>query len=377
MKPRWIWQDPEWPHFKWDSGELVVSLAHATGAQGQLRMVSRILDKGLTQEALAQLLQQEGINTSAIEGKHLNPASVAASVARHLNRPWDPLAPLSRDADGLVGVLCDATERHSEPLSIERLCAWQKALFPESEDGPGRVATGVLRPDEVVVQSGPIGREIVHFEGVPRKELQQGLESFVSWFNASKISLNSPLRAGVAHLWLVTLHPFEDGNGRVTRALTDLAFAQEEGRSDFLYRMSSRIHAVRGEYYAALSAAQALESGLDITPWLKWFLTQIPASCAASERIIKQILAKATFWAKHRDLDLNVRQRNVLNRLLDAGPGGFEGGVNARKYEALAKTSKASATRDLAELLQAGCLARIGGGGRSPSYDIPWDRLFQ
>ena len=377
MKPRWIWQHPEWPQFKWDSGELAVPLAHAAGAQGQLRMVSRILDKDLTQEALAQLLQHEGVNTSAIEGKPLNPASVAASVARHLHRPWDPLAPLSRDAEGLVGVLCDATERHSEPLTIERLCTWQKALFPESEEGPGRIATGVLRPGEVLVQSGPIGREIVHFEGIPRKDLQQGMDRFVSWFNASKVSLNNPLRAGLAHLWLVTLHPFEDGNGRITRAVTDMAFAQEEGRNDFLYRMSSRINAVRGEYYAALSVTQSLEGGMDITPWLKWFLAQIPASCADSERIIKQILAKATFWAEHRDLSLNVRQRNVLNRLLDAGPGGFEGGVNARKYEALAKTSKASATRDLAELLQTGCLTRIGGGGRSTSYDIPWDRLFQ
>lgn len=377
MGTRWIWQHPEWPHFKWDVGELAEPLARATGAQEQLRMVGRVLDKNLTREALAEILQLEGISTSAIEGEYLNPASVAASVARHLKLPWDQSSPLSRDADGLVGVLCDATERHAEPLSVERLCEWQKALFPESRTGMGQIATGVLRPGEVVVQSGPIGRELVDFEGVPRKRLEGDLQAFVSWFNESRDSVNGLIRAGTAHLWLVTLHPFEDGNGRLTRAVTDLALAQDEGRSDFLYRMSSRINAVKGEYYSALKKAQTFGGGVNVTPWLKWFLAQIPVACQSSGEIVKRTLAKAAFWAQHRELDINERQRKVLNRLLDAGPGGFEGGINARKYESLAKTTKATATRDLTDLVEAGCLIHIGGGGRSTSYDIPWGRLMQ
>ena len=377
MGTRWIWQHPEWPRFKWDMGELAEPLAKATGAQGQLRMVGRVLDKNLTREALAEIIQLEGISTSAIEGEYLNPASVAASVARHLNLSWDRTSPLSRDADGLVGVLCDATERHAEPLSIERLCEWQKALFPESRNGMGRIATGTLRPDEVVVQSGPIGRELVDFEGIPRKRLENDLEAFISWFNESRGSINGLVRAGTAHLWLVTLHPFEDGNGRLTRAVTDLALAQDEGRSDFLYRMSSRINAVKGEYYSALKQAQAFDDGMNVTPWLKWFLAQVPEACETSGKTVKRVLAKVAFWAQHRELDLNQRQRKVLNRLLDAGPSGFEGGINARKYENLAKTTKTTATRDLTDLVQAGCLVHVGGGGRSTSYDIPWDQLIQ
>ena len=377
MKTQWIWQHPEWPRFKWDMGALAEPLAKATGAQGQLRMVGRVLDKDLTREALADVLQLEGISTSAIEGEHLNPASVAASVARHLDLPWDQTSPLSRDADGVVGVLCDATERHAEPLSVARLCEWQKALFPESGTRMGRLATGVLRPGEVVVQSGPMGRELVEFEGVPRRRLEADLEAFVSWFNESKGATNGLVRAGAAHLWLVTLHPFEDGNGRLTRAVTDLALAQDEGRSDFLYRMSSRINAVKGEYYSALKKAQSFEGGMDVTPWLQWFLGQIPAACETSGKTVKRVLAKVAFWAQHRELDLNERQRKVLNRLLDAGPSGFEGGINARKYENLVKTTKATATRDLAGLVQAGCLIHVGGGGRSTSYDIPWERLVQ
>ena len=377
MKPQWIWQHPEWPRFKWDLGRLAEPLARATGAQGQLRMVGKVMDKSLTWEALAEVLQNEGISTSAIEGEQLNPASVAASVARHLNLPWDQTSPLSRDADGLVGVLCDATERHAEPLSAERLCGWHKALFPESASGMGRLATGVLRPGEVVVQSGPMGREMVHFEGVPRKRLEQDLNAFIAWFNESRGSVNGLVRAGIAHLWLVTLHPFEDGNGRLARAVTDLALAQDEGRGDFLYRMSSRINAVKGQYYSALQEAQAFEGGLEVTPWLQWFLTQVPEACEVSAGAVKRTLAKVAFWAQHRELDMNERQRKALNRLLDAGPGGFEGGINARKYESLAKTTKATATRDLAHLVQAGCLVHIGGGGRSTSYDIPWEQLLQ
>jgi Fic family protein len=339
-------------------------------------MVGKVLSPDLGREALAEILKIEGVSTSAIEGQVLNPASVAASVARHLRMPLDQQSPQSRDADGLVGVLCDATERFGEQLSVERLCAWQQALFPESMSGLDRVVTGTLRPDEVVVQSGPAGRELVDFEAIPRVRLEAELDAFLSWFNGSQGRVDGMIRAGIAHLWLVTIHPFEDGNGRVTRAVTDMALAQDEGRPDFLYRMSARINEVKGDYYNALRLAQSFDGGMDATPWLQWFLTQIPEACSGSEKVIRKVLGKAVFWTKHREADLNERQRKVLNRLLDAGPGGFEGGLNARKYENLAHTSKPSATRDLAELVQLGCLVHLGAGGRSTAYDIPWEELF-
>jgi len=374
---RWIWQHPDWPRFTWDLERLAAPLAQATGSQGQLRMAGKVLAPDLTQEALAEILKLEGISTSIIEGQHLDPQSVAASVARHLRLPWNQKAPQSRDADGLIGVLCDATIRFREPLTVERLCEWQKALFPESRSGLGPVATGRLRPDEVVVQSGPAGREIVDFQGVSRVRLERDLAAFCHCFNHPGEGLNGLLRAGITHLWLVTLHPFEDGNGRITRAVTDLALAQDEGRPDFLYRMSARINAVKGGYYAALKTAQAFENGMNVTPWLHWFLTQIPEACTTSERVIRRTLAKVAFWSRHRHADLNERQRKVLNRLLDAGPGGFEGGLSARKYAVLAQTTKPTATRDLADLVRLGCLSPLGGGGRSTSYDIPWDGLLQ
>jgi Fic family protein len=339
-------------------------------------MAGKILGPDLTREALSEILKFEGIGTSAIEGQHLDPESVAASVARHLSLPWIPKAPRSRDADGLVGVLCDATIRFKEPLTIDRLCEWQKALFPESRNGLGHVATGMLRPGEVVVQSGPVGREIIDFEGVSRIHLERDLTAFCHWFNHSGEGVDGLIRAGIAHLWLVTLHPFEDGNGRITRAITDLALAQAEGRADFLYRLSSRINEVKGGYYAALKAAQAFENGLEVTDWLQWFLALIPEACATSERIIRRTLAKVAFWSRHRHADLNERQRKVLNRLLDAGPGGFEGGLSARKYSVMAQTTKPTATRDLADLVRLGCLSPLGGGGRSTAYDIPWNKLL-
>jgi len=377
MAAKWIWQHPDWPRFTWDMDILATPLAQAAGSQGQLRMAGKILGPDLTREALAEILKLEGISTSAIEGQHLNPESVAASVARHLRLPWNRQTPQSRDADGLIGVLCDATIRFQEPLTIERLCEWQKSLFPESRSGLGLVATGMLRPDEVIVQSGPAGRTIIDFEGVSRAHLEGDLAAFCEWFNQPCEGGSGLIRAGIAHLWLVSIHPFEDGNGRVTRAVTDLALAQAEGRPDFLYRMSARINEVKGEYYAALKAAQAFENGMNVTGWLQWFLTQIPEACTTSEWVIRRTLAKVAFWSQHRHTDLNERQRKVLNRLLDAGPGGFEGGLSARKYEVMAQTTKPTATRDLADLVRLGCLSPLGAGGRSTAYDIPWNNFLQ
>lgn len=371
---RWIWQQAEWPKFSWDRGALVDALAKAEGAQGRLRMLGQILDPGMTREALAEILKVEGISTSAIEGKHLDPGSVAASVARHLGLPTPEGASVSRDSEGVIGVLMDATARFREPLTEARLCGWQKSLFPESKDQHG-IRVGALREGWVGVLSGAIGHERVHFEGVPKHAVKENIQGFLDWFNAPAEE-PAVVRAGIAHLWLVTIHPFDDGNGRVSRAVMDLAMAKAEGRPDYLFRMSGRIEAVKGDYYAALIEAQAFKKGMDITPWLAWFSTQVAEACSDSEKIIQRTLAKAKFWVHHRETDLNPSQRKALNRLLDAGPGGFEGGLTARKYAGLTRNSIPTATRHLTELATLGCLVQRGGG-RSTSYDIPWEQLLR
>ncbi len=386
---RWVWQLREWPEFHWDMGDLASALAAARQAQGRLQMAGRVLAPSLTRDALAQVLKDEGMSTSAIEGESLNPESLSASIARHLGIPWDR-TPDTRDVDGLISVLRGATERREEPLSLQALCAWQAELFPcgRSQD-LHKITTGSLRPEEVIVAHGPYGRETVDFAGVPREHLEPQIDRFIEWFNTSRDNMDGLIRAGQTHLWFVTLHPFDDGNGRIARALTDMAIAQDWGPSECLFRMSYQILAVRKDYYGALQNAQSAESGMDTTQWLKWFLTQVAAACRHAEQTIMHVLAKARFWAEHRE-NVNDRQRKVLNVLLDTKPGEYKGGMTTKKYAIIAECPNITASRDLSDLVEKGCLEPLMReekeedgrlsvrplGGRSSAYDVPWSRLL-
>jgi Fic family protein len=335
-------------------------------------MAGRVLDPRSALGVLAEVLAQEGVSSSAIEGERINPASMAASVARHLGLPVNPAAPIDRNAEGITAVLMDAMTHRDAPLSVDRLCRWHRALFPESRPD---LAIGMLRPGNVHVGSNLSEKEsIVHFLAMPREQLEPELDRFIAWFNDSKGTMDGLVRAGLAHLWFVTLHPFDDGNGRISRALTDLALAQEPAGAP-LARMSTRILQVRPDYYAALEQAQSFHQGLEATPWLRWFLEQAAQACAQSEWVIQAVLAKGMFWARHAEDPINERQRKVLNRLLDAGPGGFQGGMTTRRYASLTRCSPVTASRDLAELAQLACL-RCHGAGRSTAYAIPWDVLL-
>jgi Fic family protein len=368
---QWIWQDSEWPRLRWDQGALAPLLARARLAQGKALGAVRLLNADLTLEAAAAILVEDGITTSAIEGERLDPDAVRSSVARHLGLPTAGLPAPPRVVDGLIEVLLDATRRHGKPLTSERLFGWHAALFPTGRSGLHPIRAGALRGDDPMqVVSGGTGKERVHFIAPPRQGLEAELDNFLAWFDARPAELDGLIRAGIAHLWFVTLHPFEDGNGRLARAITDMALSQDEQQPQRLFSLSAQVLRERKAYYAILERTQ--RGGLDVTDWLEWFLEQVEASANAAGRIMANTLAKARFWVRHQVTDLSGRQRKVLNRLLDAGPEGFEGGITTRKYMSLTRTSRVTAYRELADLVEKGCLTPTGKGGRSSGYVIAW-----
>lgn len=369
----WIWQQKNWPQFTWQQSDLTQLLREIHQSQGKLLGHSAVVSGNEGVQSQLDALLQNAINTSAIEGEDLNVDSVRSSLARRLGIDQAGLPPGTPQTDGLADVLLDATRNPDEPLSLSRLFHWHEALFPEGGDALATMHVGQLRGDDPMqVVSGPHGRSKVHFEAPPRTELEAELEQFIVWFNQSlhQTDVDPLIRAGIAHLWFVTLHPFDDGNGRLARAITDLALAQAERQSVRFYAMSATIMLNRKTYYSILEQTQ--RGDLNITTWLVWFLKMLKQTLEVADQSIAKVLLKAKFWQHHAQSALNERQVKILNRLLDAGPGGFEGGINARKYMSLADVSKATATRDLTELVEKGCLVQREGGGRSTSYDVNW-----
>lgn len=372
-KKHWIWQQKNWPQFTWQHSDLTQLVREINRSQGKLLGHSAVVSANEGVQSQLDALLQNAINTSAIEGEDLNVDSVRSSLARRLGIEQAGLPPGTPQTDGLADVLLDATRNPDEPLSLSRLFHWHEALFPEGGDALSMMHVGQLRGDAPMqVVSGPHGRSKVHFEAPPRAELEAELDQFIVWFNESQhqTDVDPLIRAGIAHLWFVTLHPFDDGNGRLARAITDLALAQAEHQSVRFYAMSATIMEHRKTYYDILEKTQ--RNGLDVTPWLVWFLDMLKKTLEIADQRIAHVLQKAKFWQRHAQTVLNEREIKVLNRLLDAGPGGFEGGINARKYISLADVSKATATRDLTELVEKGCLVQREGGGRSTSYEINW-----
>ena len=364
----WIWQRADWPRFTWDSAALAKPLTAARRVQGEVTGMAKVMDPSLDLHAQLEVLAAEGVATSAIEGEKFDPVTLRSSLARRLGLPTAGLPPPPRPVEGLVDVLLDATRQFDEPLTLARLCSWQAALFPTGRSGLHVIRVGKLRAaDPMRIVSGPIGREKVHYEALPRNRLQREMDRFLAWFNAPPADLDGLLRAGLAHAWFELIHPFEDGNGRVGRALLDRTLAQDEQRPVRLYSMSARIMTVRDDYYEAL--ADLSHGDLDATKWLMWFLAQVTAAARASEQTIHHVLCKTRFWMRHAQQSLNDRQRKVLNAMLDAGPSGYIGGMTNRKYANLTKSSAPTAQRDLAELVTLGCLVPAGAG-RSARYEL-------
>ncbi len=365
---RYVWQQPEWPNLRYDAVQVGGVVAKARRAQGVVEGKLAVLGLDQQQELAAEAWSQEAMATAAIEGERLDLAAVRSSVARRLGvgDQTGPNAP--RNIEGLLDIMDDAVTRCTAPLTHERLYAWQAALFPTGYSGMTKILVGSYRAhvEPMQIVSGRVGREQVHYEAPPSMRVPTEMGQLLDWFN-SEAQVDTLVKAALAHLWFETVHPFEDGNGRVGRALVDLLLARDSGEVSRLFRTSQRLLERRNDYYAQLEKAQ--QGRVDVTEWVCWFVEQMQAACETASRVVDDTLVKARFWLEHNSKPLNERQRKVLNLLLNAGPGGFEGGMSTKKYENIAATSRATASRELIELEAMGLLEQVGAG-RSTRYYV-------
>lgn len=362
----YIWQASDWPAWRFDLAALVEPMAKVSRAQGLL--IGRLADVGMALRERANLLAltEDVLKTSEIEGEQLNLASVRSSIARRLGVNIGALAPVDRHAEGVVEMMLDATMNCYEPVSQERLFAWHAALFPTGYSGLSKVQVGRWRDDAqgaMQVVSGSMGRQRVHFQAPPADRLGRETKRFLDWLNRD--SGEPPLlKAGLAHLWLITLHPFDDGNGRIARAVGDLLLARADCSPQRFYSLSAQIQRDRKAYYEILERTQ--KGNMDVTEWLAWFLAALGSALAQAQHTLDGVLGKAQFWQHWGSTALNARQIKVLNKLLD----GFEGKLSSSKWAAIAKCSPDTALRDITELLALGVLRKTGAGGRSTSYEL-------
>jgi len=367
---KYIWERRDWFDFTYDEAALLRPLSELRKAQGMLLGKTASLDLKLETEAQAAVLVEEAVRTAEIEGQALNRDAVRSSVAVRLGLP-EGVGPVDRNAEGLVEVLLDAVRFHDRPLTLKRLNSWQAALFPTGYSALKRIRVGRLRGMELMqVVSGPIGKETVHFEALPGERLKGEMRAFLTWWNDSYGRMDGILRAAAAHLRFVTIHPYEDGNGRLARVLTDMALTQDERSKVRFYSVSSQIMRMRNDYYKVLEDVQRCRR--DETAWFLWFVACVHAAIDHSTDLISGVLMRAEFWNKYRQIDLSAHQKKVINRLLEAGPGGFEGGLTTRKYAAIAKVSRATAYREISDLMEKGVLRQPEGRGRSVHYEPAW-----
>lgn len=362
----YIYALKEWPHFTWDTERLAAPLAAVRHRQGRLVGNMEALGFNLRQEAVLQTLTADVLKSSEIEGEHLDIEQVRSSIARRLGMDVGALKPADRNVEGVVEMMLDATRQYDQPLTTDRLFAWQASLFPAGRSGMTKIKTGAWRDDgkgPMQVISGPVGRERVHFQATPAAKLDGEMNAFLDWFNADP-SIDPVLKAGVAHLWFVTIHPFDDGNGRIARAIADMSLARSEASPQRFYSMSAQIRQERTAYYEILERTQ--KGTLNITPWLAWFLDCLGSAIEGAHTTLAAVLAKARFWEGIAGTTINERQRMILNRLLD----GIEGKLTTSKYARLAKTSSDTALRDILFLVDRGILVRSPEGGRSTSYEL-------
>lgn len=370
LQHQYIWTLNDWPDWRYDLNRLAEPMADVSRAQGVLW--GRLANLGVAQQAETSRLMttQDTMQTSAIEGENLDLASVRSSVARRLGGPDAIAGPVDRHVDGIVEMLVDATANANAPLTSERLFGWHAALFPTGYSGMSRITVGDWRRDEdgpMQVMSGPIGRQRIHFEAPPAENLPREMQCFLDWVNAPAPSEPAILRAALGHLWFVTIHPFDDGNGRIARAIGDLLLTRADGSQQRYYSMSAQIQRDRKGYYETLQRTQ--RGTLDVTDWLLWFLETLHRAVALAHETLDEALERSRFWQRVALLSLNKRQVRMLRRLQD----GFEGKLTSSKWARMAKCSPDTALRDINDLLEKGVLMRLPGSGRSTAYGLAGD----
>lgn len=364
----WVHEHQNWPNFTWDMESLASKLADIRHRLGRLLGRMEGLDFELKCEASLSTLTNDVVKSSAIEGENLNPEEVRSSIARRLGIDIAGLIPASRDVEGIVEMMLDATQQFFKPLTKDRLFDWHAALFPTGRSGMHKITVGgwrIVDAGRMQVVSGPIGKEKVHFEAPDADRLEKEMQAFLKWFGNGD-DIDPVIKAGIAHLWFVTIHPFEDGNGRIARAIGDMALARADGTQDRFYSLSSQIEAERKQYYAQLEKQQCATP--DITDWLSWFLDCLGRAISNAETTLGNVLFKAQLWDTINQKPVNDRQRLIINRMLEDD---FEDFMNTSKYAKLAKCSNDTALRDIQELKERGIFIKNPGGGRSTSYRLP------
>jgi len=362
----YIWENEQWPGVHWDDQILGRLLAHVSREQGRLLGKMEGLGFDLRSEAHLRTLTEDVVKSSEIEGEELPPDQVRSSIARRLGMDVGGLVPADRNVEGVVEMMLDATSDYAKPLTEERLFAWHASLFPTGRSGMSKISVGAWRDDSagpMQVVSGPIGRRRVHYEAPPASRVPGEMKKFLAWF-ATPGQTDPLLVSGRAHFWFVTIHPFDDGNGRIARAIADMALARAEKIGQRFYSMSGQIEAERNEYYNILERTQ--KSDLDITRWQNWFLECLLHAIEGAQGTLSAVLNKAKFWERFAKQPLNERQIKMLNRLLD-------GKLTSSKWAKLAKCSQDTAYRDIMDLVERGALQKDPGGGRSTSYSLITD----
>jgi Fic family protein len=362
----YIHELPNWPRFQWGERGLAKQLAAVRHRQG--RLIGRMQELGfpLREEAVLRTLTEDVLKSSEIEGEILDKEQVRSSIARRLGMDAAALPSADRNVEGVVEMMLDATQKYEEALTRDRLFAWHASLFPTGRSGMRKIVVGAWREEKsgpMQVVSGPHGRERIHYEAPTAGRLDAEMQTFLDWFNGEDDS-DLVLKAALAHLWFVTIHPFEDGNGRVARAIADMSLARSEESSQRFYSMSAQIRLERNAYYDILESTQ--KDDLDITPWMEWFLGCLDRAIAGAEKTLAIVFKKADFWKKHSAASLNDRQRDIIDRLLD----GFDGKLTSSKWAIIEKCSPDTALRDIADLIERGLLKKDEGGGRSTSYSL-------
>ena len=362
----YIHQQEDWPAFYWDHSRILQQLGEVRNHQGRIVGLMEMLGFELKQHAVLETMTLDVMKSSEIEGEKFERGQVRSSIARRLGIELSGAVASDRHVDGMVEMMIDATQQYREPLTKERLFGWHSALFPTGRSGMYPITVGIWRPDAkgpMQVVSGAMGKEMVHFEAPASNRLEGEMNEFIDWFNRNT-PIDPVIKAAIAHLWFLTLHPFDDGNGRIARALTEMLLARSDDSPKRFYSMSARIRRERKKYYAILEISQ--KGSMDITLWILWFLESLRASLQMTESVLETILNKAGFWNRHSGMTFNDRQRTMLNRLLD----GFRGKLTTSKWAKLSHCSTDTALRDIQDLIAKGILRQSASGGRSTDYEL-------